>query len=179
MVAGRAAAVNSRILRVLMFEQTAARLWKRLTREERSAAASHFFAQPSQEAFASALSVLVKARHLRPQVARSMPPEEQARALSSVLDVGETLAASLLVALHLGERRALLGVFLDAAGLPHEEGLLKEEADSVAFTEDAARAGVRALAAAFPREQIEVYLNTLWLQDPDRWGPLEHASDWL
>lgn len=162
-----------------MLEQTHARLWKRLTREERLTAARHFFEQPPQEAFGSALAVLVKARHLRPQVARSMPPAEQARALSSVLDVGETLAASLLVALHLGDRRALLAAFLDAAGLPHEEGLLKEEADDVAFTEDSARAGVRALAAAFPREQVEVYLNTLWLQDPDRWGPLEHASDWL
>jgi len=162
-----------------MFEQTAGRLWKRLTRDDRLAAARHFFAQPPQEAFGSALAVLVKARHLRPQVARSLSPEEQARALSSVLDVGETLAASLLVALHLGDRRSLLAAFLDAAGLPHEEGLLKEEADTVAFTEENARDGVRALAAAYPREQIEVYLNTLWLQDPDRWGPLEHAPDWL
>lgn len=162
-----------------MFEHTAGRLWKRLSREDRQAAARHFFAQPPQEVFGTALAALVKARHLRPQVARSMAPEEQARALSSVLDVGETLAASLLVALHLAERRALLSAFLDAAGLPHEDGLLKEEADAVAFTEVTARAGVRALAAAFPREQVEVYLNTLWLQDPDRWAPLEHASDWL
>jgi hypothetical protein len=162
-----------------MFEHAASRLWKRLSRDERQAAARHFFAQPPQEALGSALAVLIKARHLRPQVARSMPPEEQARALASVLDVGETLAASLLVALHLGDRRAMLTTFLDAAGLPHEEGLLKEEADTVAFTEETARAGVRALAAAFPREQVEVYLNTLWLQDPDRWAPLERASDWL
>lgn len=162
-----------------MLENSAARLWKRLTKDDRLAAARFFFAQPPQETFGSALAVLVKARHLRPQVARSLPPEEQARALSSVLDVGETVAGSLLVALHLGERRALLAAFLDAAGLPHEEGLLKEEADAIAFTDESARAGVKALAAAFPREQVEVYLNTLWLQDPDRWGPLEHASDWL
>ena len=102
-----------------MFENTSVRLWKKLTRDERLAAARLFFAQPPQEAFGSALAVLVKARHLRPQVARSLPPEEQARALSSVLDVGETLAGSLLVALHLGERRALLAEVsaeLDAAG---------------------------------------------------------------
>ena len=162
-----------------MFEPTSSRLWKRLSREDRQAAASHFFAQPPQEALGSALAVLIKARHLRPQVARSMAPEEQARALSSVLEVGESLAASLLVALHLGQRRGMLGVFLDAAGLPHEEGLLKEEADAVAFTDDNARAGVRALSAAFPKDQVQVYLNTLWLQDPDRWGPLERSEDWL
>ena len=62
-----------------MFEQTAGRLWRRLSRDERQAAARHFFEQPPQEALGSALAVLIKARHLRPQVARSMPPEEQAR----------------------------------------------------------------------------------------------------
>ena len=74
-----------------------------------------------------ALAAVVKARHMRPQVARALPPEEQARALASVLDVGEPVASSLLVALHLGERRPMLATFLDAAGLPHENGLLKDE----------------------------------------------------
>jgi len=31
---------------------------------------------------------------------------------------------------------------------------------------------VRALAA-FPPEQVTTYLNTLYLQDPDRWGVLD------
>jgi hypothetical protein len=162
-----------------MFETSAARLWKRLSREDRLLAAQRFFAEPPQETFGSAVAVLVKARHMRPQVARSLPPEEQARALASVLDVGEPVAASLLVSLHLGARRPLLAVFLDAAGLPHEEGLLKEEADSVPFTEENAKAGVRALAERFPRPEIETYLNTLWLQDPDRWGPLGGFEGWL
>ena len=30
----------------------------------------------------------------------------------------------------------------------------------------------RKIAAAFPHEQVELYLNTLWLQDPDRWAAL-------
>jgi hypothetical protein len=158
-----------------MFEQTSGRLWKRLTRDERLAAARLFFAQPPQEAFGSALAVLVKARHLRPQVARSLPPEEQARALSSVLDVGETLAGSLLVALHLGERRALLAAFLDATGLPHDNGLLAEDASGDPVPEAVARRGVDAVRAAFPEDQVRTYLNTLWLQDHDRWAALEQA----
>ena len=27
--------------------------------------------------------------------------------------------------------------------------------------------------------EVRTYLNTLWLQDPERWGALEGASDWL
>jgi len=160
------------------FEKTATRLWKRLTREERLTAASAFWHEPPQEVAGSALAAIVKARHLRPQVARALDEEEKARSLASVLDPGETVASALLVALHLGERRPILAAFLDAAGLPHENGVLKEE-DSTPLSEDAARAGVRALLAAYPRAHVETYLNTLWLQDPERWEPLTRSEDWL
>ena len=154
------------------FEETAVRLWKRLEREEKVAAAGRFFAEPPQEVYGSALGAIVKARHLRPQVARSMSPDEQGRALASVLDPGEPVAAALLVALHLGARREMLGVFLDAVGLPHEDGILKEEADAVDLGEAQLRAGAEALKAKFSADEIRTYLNTLWLQDPDRWGGL-------
>ena len=154
------------------FEETAVRLWKRLEREEKLAAAGRFFAEPPQEVYGSALGAIVKARHLRPQVARSMSPEDQGRALASVLDPGEPVAAALLVALHLGARREMLGVFLDAVGLPHEEGILKDEADAATLDDTALRAGLDALKKRFNPHEIRTYLNTLWLQDPDRWGGL-------
>jgi hypothetical protein len=160
-------------------ENTATRLWKKLGREERTAAARHFFEQPPPELLGSALAALVKARHLRPQVARSLPPEEQARALAGVAEPGESVASSLIVALHLGDRRPLLTTFLDAVGLPHEEGILTEEDEGAPLAEAAARAGVAALGRAFPREQVELYLNALWLQDPDRWQVLEKSAEWL
>jgi hypothetical protein len=143
------------------------------------AAARHFWREPSEDVIGAALSAVIKARRVRPQVARALPPEEQARALAAVLDPGETLAASLLVALHLGERRGVLTTFLDAAGLAHDDGILREEGDVQPLPEDAARAGVRALLVAYPRDQVETYLNTLWLQDPDRWHVLERTADWL
>jgi hypothetical protein len=160
-------------------ERTATRLWKKLGREERTSAARHFFEQPPAELLGTAVAALVKARHLRPQVARSLPPEEQARALAGVSEPGESLASSLVVALHLGERRPLLRAFLDAAGLPHEDGILTEDDDGRALGEEAARAGVAALAREFPREQVELYLNALWLQDPDRWQVLEKSAGWM
>src|SRR5262245_43097483 len=89
-------------------EQTATRLWKRMGRDERLAAARHFFAEPAPELLGSAIAALVKARHLRPQVARAMAAEEQAKALAAVSDPGESLASGLVVALHLAERREIL-----------------------------------------------------------------------
>jgi hypothetical protein len=154
-------------------------VWKRLSREERLVAATHFWRNPPEEMAGSAVAAVVKARHLRPQVARALPLEDQARALAGVLDPGEPLAASLLVALHLGERRDVLRTFLDAAGLRHEDGVLADEEEPQPLSEQAAKSGVAALAAAYPRSHVESYLNTLWLQDPDRWRVLEHAESWL
>ena len=163
----------------MSFEKTASRLWKKLNREERLAAAQAFVAQPPQEMLGSALGVIVKARRIRPQVARSLPAEEQTRTLAAVLDPGEALAAALLVALHLGPRREMLARFLDAAGLEHEDGILKDEAATPPRLQiDAARAGVAALLAVHPRPQVETYLNTLWLQDPERWSVLSDTDLW-
>ena len=159
-------------------EQSATRIWKRLGRDDRLAAARHFFAQPPAESYGSAIAAIVSARHARPQVVRSMPPEEQARALASVNDLGEAVASSLLVALHLGERRAMLAAFLDAAGVPHQDGILNDEGDMEPLSEEAARAGMQALLRQFTREQVEVYFNTLWLQDPVRWRVLQRAMEW-
>jgi hypothetical protein len=155
------------------FQATATRLWKSLTPDERLRAAAAFFAEPPPELAGAAVGALVKARRLRPQAARSLPPDAQARILATVLDPGEPLAQGLLVGLHLAERRPLLGTFLDALRLPHEDGILKEEADAAApVDESGARAALGALAA-FPADEVRTYLNTLWLQDPERWRALE------
>lgn len=155
-------------------------MWKRLTREERLAAAHRFFEHPAEEALGGIDAAIIKARRMRPQAARSLPDQEKARVLASVLEPGEAVASALLVALHVGERRPLLSAFLDALGLPHDDGILKEEGDDAApVSEEAARRGVAALASAFPRPQVLGYLNALWLQDPDRWGVLESAPEWL
>jgi hypothetical protein len=161
------------------FETTATRLWKRLSPEERLAAALSFWEEPPAEVVGTALTLIVKARHMRPQAVRALAPDARARALAPVLDPGDALAAALLVALHLGQRRALLSVFLDALGLPHENGVLKDEPEPAPLEQEQARAGVKALQAAFPRTQVETYLNTLWLQDPGRWAVLEQSPDWL
>jgi len=107
--------------------------------------------------------------------ARALATDAQAQILATVLDPGEALAQGLLVALHLSERRPLLVAFLDALGLAHDEGVLKDEGESPPVDGEKAGAAVRALQA-FSREHVETYLNTLWLQDPDRWAALAAAA---
>lgn len=157
------------------FDLSAGRIWRRLSREDRQAAARRFVSEPASEAMGLADAAVIKVLHVRPQAVRTVPPERKAAALASVSEMSELLAASLLVALHLGERRALLAAFLDATGLPHDNGLLAEDASSQPVPLEAARRGAQAVLAAFPEDQVRTYLNTLWLQDHDRWAALEQA----
>lgn len=161
----------------MTLQPTATRLWKHLPHDERLAATQAFIVETPQELAGLALGALVKARHMRPQAARKLSPDAQARVLASVLEPGEPLAQGLLVALHLTSRRPLLCAFLDALSLPHEQGVLKEEADSAPpVTPDAARQALGALSA-FPPQHVQTYVNTLWLQDPERWAALEQAQE--
>jgi hypothetical protein len=167
------------LMNAMTLHPMANRIWKHLTPDERLTAAKAFFAEPARELAATALGVLAKARKMRPQAARSLAPEAQARILASVLDPGEPLAQGLLVSLHLADRRPLLAAFLDALAIPHENGVLNEEAEAAPpLSPDQARHAVEALAS-FPRAQVLTYVNTLLLQDPERWAALERAEEWL
>jgi hypothetical protein len=147
-------------------------LWKRLEKDERLAAARAFWAEPAREVFGTAVEKIAQTRRMRPQTVLKMPEGERAGALAGILDPGEPVAASLLVSLHLAERRPLLGAFLDALKLPHENGVLSDEEDSGPVSLDAAREAVAAIRDGHAPRQLEVYLNTLWLQDPERWSSL-------
>jgi len=159
----------------MKLETSAARVWKRLTREERLAAARHFWAEPPRDALGPAQAAVVQTLRVRPQTVRTLDPERKASALASAGEIGEVLAASLLVALHLGERRALLAAFLDGAGLVHDNGMLPDEPSPPPMDEGAARRGYEAVSRSFPEDQVRTYLNTLWLQDHDRWAILDQV----
>ena len=162
------------------FQTSATRLWKRLDPLERLEAATQFWKEPPAEAAAGALAAIVRARRMRPQAARALPLEQKASTLAQLFDPGETVAAALVVSLHLGVRRPMLSAFLDLLGIPHEDGVLKEEAAQVAAPDDErAQAAVKGLAQRFPANEIETYLNALWLQDEDHWRALVAASECL
>lgn len=151
-----------------LWQSTSNRLWKTLSPEEKNLAAAELVKDPSPLIRGSVIAVVSDARKMRPIAARKLPPEVQARIVATVRDPGEILASSLLVALHLGPRKPMLVAFLDAMGLPHEDGVLKDEATE-AISLDDLKKGCAALASESP-SAIRIYLNTLWLQDGARWA---------
>jgi hypothetical protein len=65
----------------------------------------------------------------------------------------------------------MMSAFLDSLGITHENGLI---ADETVAAPDPARlaAAAKALASAYPVEDVRLYLSTLVSQDPDTWGAL-------
>ncbi|MPZ16327.1 MAG: hypothetical protein GEV06_00215 [Luteitalea sp.] len=143
-----------------------------MTAAQRRAAADAFWREdtPSAEQ-AEAVSLIAERLHFRPKSVMGMPLERRVRALASASALSETLAASLLVAYHLASQRPMMSTFLDALGIPHENGLIAED---VTPQLDEARLdeAVGQVRASFPPEDVSLYFATLSMQDPDRWKVL-------
>jgi len=118
-----------------------------------------------------AVMVIAQQKKFRPKFILSLDEDRKARHLSGVLSLPETLAARALIVYHLAEQREMMGAFLDALGIAHENGLIRDdgakpEADKIA-------PAVAALKEKFPAADVSLYLQTLICQDPEAWGALK------
>ena len=151
---------------------TPARLWKRMSGEQRLRAASALWREKEAAGEqAQATQLIAKHMKLRPKTANSLDKERKARYLTAVPDVPDVLAARLLAVYHLAEQRPMMGAFLDALGIAHENGLIQDES----ITPDATKmpAAAEAIAKQYPAPDVALYLHTLLLQDPASWSGLE------
>lgn len=150
-----------------------ARMWRQMPIDVRVSAAAAFW-RDEQTALEQAEAVALIARQLkfRPKSVLSLPVEKKARHLAGLVQVSDLLAARLLVAYHLTNQRPMMGAFLDALGIVHEDGLIKEESPAAPDAETMAK-GAEALAAQFPKADVARYFWTLLWQDPQTWGALK------
>ncbi len=163
----------------MAFETSIVRLWRSLGRPDRDDAARAFWAHPPEQAAPLAAQEIVKLLRVRPQAFSKIPLAQRVHALAGLAHPAESVAEALLVALHLEQRRSLLVDFLDALGIPHEEGLLAEDVEIPAPDVTTVRAVAEQLRETHGASAIRVYWNALWLQDPERWGALETVADEL
>jgi hypothetical protein len=150
-----------------------ARMWRIAPVDLRVAAAGAFWAD-EQAALEQAEAVALIARQIkfRPKSVLTLTLDKKARQLAGITQVSDLLAARLLIAYHLEHQRPMMGAFLDALGIAHEDGLIKDESPTApdAATLDK---GVKALAAAYPKADVARYFWALLWQDPETWGGLK------
>jgi hypothetical protein len=154
-------------------EMRPARLWRQMPLDERVSAAGAFW-RDEQAALEQAEAVALIARHIkfRPKSVLGLPVEKKARHLATLAQVSDLLAARLLVAYHLEHQRPMMGAFLDALGIEHDDGLIKDETPKTPDADTLDKA-VTTLAAAYPRADVTRYFWTLLWQDPETWGGLQ------
>jgi hypothetical protein len=154
---------------------TPSRLWRHMTFDQRQRAALAFWADPeATDDQLQAAFLIAQQKKFRPKTVVSLDVERKARHLASLTALPDNIAARTLVVYHLAEHRPMMSAFLDALGIAHENGLIKE--DSV--KPDAAKisAAVEGLRNQFPGEDVQLYLSTLLSQDPESWGALEGVA---
>ena len=149
-----------------------ARLWKQLSAERRHDTAVAFWSD-SEDLTSQAEAIDAIARHLkfRARSVMGLPVEKRARYLCALPAVSDTLAARLLVTYHLVAQRPMMAAFLDALGVPHEDGLITADEVKVPDAETC-RAAAKALMAQYPEPDTTTYFATLLIQDPETWKPL-------
>ena len=152
-------------------------LWKMLSPERKLQAADAFWQDENAAAEqAEAIAAIAQRIKFRLKSVQALPREKKARYLLSRAGVSEIVAARLLVAFHLQHQRPMMITFLDALGIPHEDGLIADDDLKAPAPERLAEAA-RSLAAAYPAEQVSLYLATLIWQDPETWGPLASVPE--
>jgi hypothetical protein len=159
---------------------TPARLWKKLAPAHRQRVAAAFWqADDAVDDQVQAALLIAQQKKFRPKSVLALDDERKAKHLASMPSVPEQIAARALVAYHLETQRAMMGAFLDALGIAHENGVIQE--DDVKPDETKLASAVDAIEKAFPVEDVALYLNVLLCQDPGTWsglGPIIEKKGW-
>jgi hypothetical protein len=149
------------------------RVWRSLPIDARVAAAAAFWRdEQAQLEQAEAVALIAKQIKFRPKSVISLPVEKKAKRLAGMAGVSDLLAARLLIAYHLDQQRPMMGAFLDALGIAHDNGLITEESPT-APAADKLDEAVKTLSASYPKEDVTRYFWTLLWQDPETWGGLD------
>jgi hypothetical protein len=153
-----------------------AQLWKPLPPDRKQLAAEAFWrdGEAGLEQ-AEAIAAIAQRIKFRTKSVVSMPIDKKVHHLIG-MPVSELVAARLLIAYHLAHQRPMMGRFLDELGIAHEDGLIADENMSPP-PPDRLVAAARALASAFPADDVSLYLSTLLWQDPETWGSLADVAE--
>ena len=140
--------------------------------ERRAAAAELFWSdEQSAEQQVEACATIATQMKFRAKSVLNLPVDKKTRYLVNLPQVSDAVAARALVNYHLGLKRPMMGDFLDALGVAHEEGLIKDEMVGKPDS-DKLKTAADQIAAKYPPEDVALYFSTLISQDPETWGEL-------
>jgi len=157
---------------MMMEPLTPSRLWKQMNSAQRLASARAFWADDEaiDDQIQAAL-LIARQKKFRPKTVIGLDLDRKSKHLASLASLPDSIAGRVLVLYHLTDQRALMGRFLDALGIAHEDGLIKE--DDVKPDKTKLAPAAAAVAQEFAPDDVRLYLTTLLCQDPETWGGLD------
>ena len=147
-------------------------VWKDMPVEKRVLAAEAFWLDRESPEIdvqqMEAVATLARRLKFRTRSIQALPVERRARHLAQVGDLGDTVVTRALIAYHFTHQRPLMGAFLDALEIEHENGLIT--AEDVAPPDEARLSkAVAAVKTAYDATDVDLYLRTLAVLDSGTW----------
>ena len=121
--------------------------------------------------------LIARQKKFRPKTVIGLDLDRKSKHLASLASLPDSIAGRVLVRYHLSDQRALMGRFLDALGIEHDNGLIKK--DDVKPDKARLAPAAASLAREFPPDDVRLYLTTLLCQDPETWGGLSEIIEGL
>ena len=159
---------------VALDQVTPSELWTSLDAQTQKLAATSLYAAQGVAASgrAEADASIARAIRFRPTAVRRLPVERRIGYLLKAVRPDDSLACSLLLALHIEQRGSILATFLTRLGIPHDHGLIDEGFDLQPPEPATLAVAVDELFERFPQEEVELYLASLIAIDRDTWSDL-------
>ena len=155
-------------------KRTPSRLWSQLDPGTRRLAAQSLYDSKcdDDDGRTQADRAIASALRYREASVRRLSHDKRADYVARAAHPDDSLATSLLLALHLLHRRPMLSAFLDELDIPHANGVI--ESGHVVDVSDAERlsSAVAKLRAGYPTGEVDLYLASLVTMDPKTWGRL-------
>ncbi len=162
----------SLLARLDLDELSPAGLWSQLDDATREEAVRSVYNDGPGGGKLEADMAIANALRFRPDAVKQLPLERRVGYLLKAVHIDDSLASTILLALHLNGRAAILQTFLDELGIPQTGGLIDEGYD---LQPPDAEALARASASVYERfdaPKTDLYLAALVALDPVTWGGL-------
>lgn len=146
-----------------------------MTAEQRLVAARGFWSdEQATDDQMQAVLLIAQQKKFRVKTVIGLDDDRKVKHFASLLNLPDAMAARALVVYHLTAQREMMGAFLDALAIKHEDGLIQD--DAAKPEPEKIAAAVQLIGQTYPAENVTLYLDTLLCQDPDTWGALRQAS---
>lgn len=151
---------------------TPARLWSSLDPDVRTLAARAVYRSEETSHRVEVDMTIAERLKFRPSAIRKLPVQKRVSYVVKAIYPDDDLASTLLMDLHLQDRREVLAAFLDALEIPHDNGTIDGDYDLQPPSEADLRSAGASLLETFDTDEVELYLVSLLALDPVNWGNL-------